>query len=650
MSDQITNLPLSAIEEDPDNSRTTYNPAKLQELADSIKGQGIMSPLVARPLYPNGDAPTHVSVRYRLVFGHRRLRAAVLAGLEWVPVIVREMSAEDAATAQLIENAQRDDVPALDEARAFERMKREFSTTVAQLIERTGMSRSYIYGRLNLLKLADAPRNALLAGQIDAEVAGLISRLPGSVQEEALDQVTLSGPDGAYSMSYRDAKKALKHLIVDLAEAPFPVEVVGMAGMPACTACAYRAGNDPAMSDMAPMSCARRACYTSKLGVWVQQQIDEAKAAGRRVIEGDEALHVYAYGITWRLRGWEDADEPRHVMPGDLKTPRELLAATGREVTTALLVLPPKGDAPPRLLDVIDHETLAAAARDYIASKTPAGQDDGDDEGRMGEGGGAEDDEDDDSPQYGVPRNKYEAATAGLTAAERAVTDATHWQKVLDAIASRVRHTARTAGDLRLLVRSSIEMGADFDERFITLAFGWQNRFANTDRVDLRTASLALIDTLPPADLAAILVLWALADMRTACWRDWESPEAARALAMRRLALAHAYGVDEFDPEQLVPPADDVQTPEQVGDLFDAAAAPADTPSTAARATKGAKAAPRYRCPLTGSTWSGRGLQPAWLRAALANGKTLAEFDTTKPKEQMDEAGSAGRSAGEVVA
>lgn len=647
MSDHITILPLAALRECPTNPRQHYDQAALQELADSIRSQGLLQPIVVRPV-PDQD------LHYEVVFGHRRLRAAQLAGLDCLSAIIRDMPDDLVAQAQIHENLARRDVNAYEEAQGLQRLMREFGVTAKQLIDQTGKSKTYIYARLKLLQLADAPREALLAGQIDGEVAGLISRLPAAVQADALDEVLLDGPDGRHSMSYRDAKQALKHLIVELGEAPFPIDVVGLAGKPACEACADRAGNDPAMADMTPMSCARRSCYTAKVGAWLQQQVDEAKAAGRQVIEGEAAEDACRWFPHGPMLGYEPAHEPRPVAPHVKMTPMELLAATGIQAQPALLALPPSDRHAASVMEVVPDDLVRQAMSAYAAQQRAAQDEDG--AGRMGG----------DPDDYATERDRERAAVlAELTTAERCVFDDDHWPKVLAAIASRVRHTPRTADDLRLLVLDKLEFdGEALTTALLASAFGWSARFNGMDDETLERASMALVDELRPDDLAALLVLLALEELRHTHWRARESADAARALALRRLALAQRYGVDIFDPEELVPPADEVQTPEQVADLFDAA----DTPSTAARAAPGgatrragqagggmAPADPirgcaggqgregpavKYHCPLTLATWSGRGLRPAWVRAALASGKTLADLEV---KELRVEAGCAGQ-------
>jgi ParB/RepB/Spo0J family partition protein len=336
MTDQIINLPLSALQEDPHNTRTSYDPDKLEELADSIQTQGILQPIVARPLYPAGDAPTDARERYRVVFGHRRLRAAFLAGLEWAPVIVREMSDEDAAIAQLIENAQREDVTALEEADGFRRLIDEFRVTVADLIKRTGKSKAFVYGRLKLVHLAPEARKALVDGVIDAEVAQVVARLPHAVQAEALANVTEYDAHRKVrvGVSSREAKRRLANYLTDLSrDAEFPLGHAGLSDTaPACTGCAKRSGNSPDMqAELGDNTCTDRRCFEAKSVAFVRLQLDVARAKGQQVIEGDDARELQRYAF-WPIEGHARLTE--QVYGGQAhgtQEVRELLATLGEK-------------------------------------------------------------------------------------------------------------------------------------------------------------------------------------------------------------------------------------------------------------------------------------------------------------------------------
>lgn len=137
--------------------RTRMEQEKLDELADSIAREGIMQPLLVRPIA--GE-----SASYEIIAGERRFRAAKIAGLIQVPVLIREVSDEQAAVMALIENMQREDLNPLEEAKGIDRLIKEFSFTHEQAAESIGRSRSYTSNLLRLLNLSGPVQELLLDG------------------------------------------------------------------------------------------------------------------------------------------------------------------------------------------------------------------------------------------------------------------------------------------------------------------------------------------------------------------------------------------------------------------------------------------------------------------------------------------------------
>ncbi len=159
VADELTRLPLDVLQRGKYQPRTDMHPESLEELAGSIKAQGVVQPIVVRPLAAAPGAP----LRYEIIAGERRWRAAQLAGLEDIPAIVRRIPDEAAIAVALIENIQRENLNPLEEARALQRLISEFELTHAQAAEAVGRSRA---GVSNLLRLLELP----------AEVCELIER------------------------------------------------------------------------------------------------------------------------------------------------------------------------------------------------------------------------------------------------------------------------------------------------------------------------------------------------------------------------------------------------------------------------------------------------------------------------------------------
>lgn len=175
-ADSLRSLPVSQLQPGKYQPRSRMDQAALAELAASIKAQGLMQPILVRPL---------VNGRYEIIAGERRWRAAQLAGLVDVPVVVR-LVADDAALAMaLIENIQREDLNALEEALGIQRLIDEFGMTHESAAEALGRSRSAVSNLLRLLLLPEPVREMLHCGEIDMGHARALLSLPVLKQIEA---------------------------------------------------------------------------------------------------------------------------------------------------------------------------------------------------------------------------------------------------------------------------------------------------------------------------------------------------------------------------------------------------------------------------------------------------------------------------------
>ncbi|MFG6463355.1 ParB/RepB/Spo0J family partition protein [Roseateles sp. DXS20W] len=175
--------------------RTRMDEGSLYELAESIKGQGIMQPILVRPITPNGG------VSYEIIAGERRFRAAKLAGLREVPVLVKAVPDESAAAMALIENIQREDLNPLEEAQGLKRLTDEFGLTHEQAAQAVGRSRSAASNLLRLLNLAAPVQNMLMAGDLDMGHARALLPLDGATQ------ITTASEIAAKKLSVREAEK-----------------------------------------------------------------------------------------------------------------------------------------------------------------------------------------------------------------------------------------------------------------------------------------------------------------------------------------------------------------------------------------------------------------------------------------------------------
>lgn len=190
-------LPIAAISRNPFQPRQAVDPAQLEELARSIAEHGVLQPILV----------TQSTGGYRLIAGERRLRAAEMAGLERIPALVR--SADEAAQLAwaLIENLQRSDLNALEEARAFRQLVDEFGLSHEEVGTRVGRSRSTVANTLRLLELDQHVQAALHAGSISEGHARALGGLEDTGQQaEALDQIIARG------LSVRQTEELVRRL------------------------------------------------------------------------------------------------------------------------------------------------------------------------------------------------------------------------------------------------------------------------------------------------------------------------------------------------------------------------------------------------------------------------------------------------------
>jgi ParB family chromosome partitioning protein len=181
--------------------RTRMDEGALYELAESIKAQGIMQPILVRKLESGKNAG-----KYEIIAGERRSRAAKLAGLDEVPVLVRNVPNEAAAAMALIENIQREDLNPLEEAQGLNRLIREFGLTHELAAQAVGRSRSAASNLLRLLNLADPVQTMLMAGDIDMGHARALLALDRATQITAANQIN------AKKLSVREAESLVKKL------------------------------------------------------------------------------------------------------------------------------------------------------------------------------------------------------------------------------------------------------------------------------------------------------------------------------------------------------------------------------------------------------------------------------------------------------
>lgn len=202
----LKELPVDMVQRGKYQPRKDIEPESLQELADSIKAQGVMQPILVRPISDR---------KYEIIAGERRWRATQLAGLDSIPVVVRDVSDEAAIAMALIENIQREDLNPIEEAVALQRLQQEFDLTQQEVADAVGKSRSTVANLLRLMSLQDDVRRLVEHGDLEMGHARALLALDGGDQSQAAHSVVGKG------LSVRQTEALVRNM---LAKKDEPVE------------------------------------------------------------------------------------------------------------------------------------------------------------------------------------------------------------------------------------------------------------------------------------------------------------------------------------------------------------------------------------------------------------------------------------------
>lgn len=198
-------LPVDQLYPNPNQPRRQFDATALEELANSIRSKGVIQPLIVR-------AKAGVASAYEIVAGERRWRAAQAAGIHDVPVVVRDLTDEDVLEIAIIENIQRADLNAIEEAAGYEQLMTRFGHTQEKLAQALGKSRSHIANLLRLLNLPEMVQQAVRDGKLSAGHARALVTAP--------DPVALAGDVMRRGLSVRDTEKLVKDALNPKAAAP----------------------------------------------------------------------------------------------------------------------------------------------------------------------------------------------------------------------------------------------------------------------------------------------------------------------------------------------------------------------------------------------------------------------------------------------
>ena len=267
-SSEFQYIAIDTIHESATNPRRTFDEGKLQELAESIRTNGLIQPVTVRP---NSEG-------FEIVAGARRFRAAQLAELFSVPARIVDIDDAQTLEWQLVENSQCVDVHPYEEAQGFQRLLDMPAYDVATLVEKSGKSASHVYARLSLLQLIPSIAEAFSAERITASHANLLARLPQESQAEAFEQCWRK--DWQEKEPHLLPAKNLAawiqaNLYLSLADAPFDREdptLNSTAG--ACVTCPRRSGyNTSLFSDVQGDQCLDGPCYQIKINAHIDREV-----------------------------------------------------------------------------------------------------------------------------------------------------------------------------------------------------------------------------------------------------------------------------------------------------------------------------------------------------------------------------------------
>lgn len=199
----MRDLPVDLVQRGKYQPRRDIEQEALQELANSIKAQGVMQPIVVRPVSDS---------RFEIIAGERRWRASQLAGLDTIPAVVREVDDDAAIAMALIENIQRENLNPIEEAMALQRLQQEFKLTQQEVADAVGKSRSAVTNLLRLMSLQEEVRRLLEHGDLEMGHARALLGLDGADQTQAARTVV------AKALSVRQTEALVRHLLADRAD------------------------------------------------------------------------------------------------------------------------------------------------------------------------------------------------------------------------------------------------------------------------------------------------------------------------------------------------------------------------------------------------------------------------------------------------
>lgn len=638
--------PLTLFSPSPTNPRTRVTAGEIAAMAESIAQHEVLQPVLARPK----AAPREGEPPFELVAGYRRWRGCSLlaeAGRnphgDAIPALIRTLTDAQVLAMQLVENIQREDLHPLDEAEHYRRMTADPAApaSVEDIAQVAKISESRVRERMSLLRLVPAAREAFLADKLSLKTALLVARMPEAHQAEATQH--LSNWGGEPMPPKAAAAFIRERFMMQLVKAPFDAKdatLLPAAG--ACTECPKRTGANPQLfSDITDAdTCTDTTCFAAKKAAQRARLVDELRVTGYTVVEGEQAREACTADGRSLKPGYFALDgQVPHVL-GDSKlkvtevmqrasAPNAATLAIDHPASSGVVFAVPAHELEKALRKIKAHrQQLDKAAERASSSKPTPPKAALDSSGGTGAPGVQA--EDSKAPAGDeAPADEHEALVQQLLAFKPPATSGgkygRHTPKEYQALqeARAVGILAAAEAAKRMQADGAEGLPAHRMAHMLLVQLWWGDAHITLEEA----ARLCRIE--PPPGKHSM--------ERDLEWM-WGLPDAeAERLAVVLLALQDDDGktpIRHFTeavctglgiPMAPLKAAAEASVREhlQLGAL--ANGEPAKSPK--AKKPPAPKVLPRYRNAATGETWSGRGLQPKWLKVALENGAKLADFD-----------------------
>lgn len=645
--------PLALFSPSPTNPRSRMKVAEVESLAESIALHEVLQPILARPKPGalDGEPP------FEIVAGHRRWLACshlAKAGRsphgQDIPSLIRALPDDEVLAMQLVENIQREDLHPLDEAEHYRRMREDpaHPASVEDIAHVGKVSPSRVYERLSLLQLVPAAQDAFMAGSLSLKTALQVARMPAALQAEVTTHLSDWGGE---PMAPKAAAAFIRdRYMLRLAQAPFDTtDATLLPEAGACGLCPKRTGANPQLfGDITDAeTCTDTTCFAAKKAAQHARMVDELRVSGYTVLEGDQARSACTPDGKALMPGLHALDARVPHALGDpaltvvdvltrAKAPNEHTRAIDHPNNPLLTYAVPTAELEQHLRKIKAHRSQIDKAAERTAQQRQS---------TVPQAAAA-------APAPAPGSTPAPAFATGAAETRAPVDDEAHDQLVRELLA--FKPPATSAGRYGMLSPSQYAdqqrlraegilaaaavakaMRADNAEglpphklaQMLLINLIWSSSFV--DLADL--CKLCGVEALPRDARQHRLEAqcewaWALADhdaeLIAAAWLASQEHDGKSHYRYFAATVCDGLGIP-FAPIQATAAAS-VDEHLRLGALASGTDAKQGKPKPAGRGAA-------YRDPNTGDTWSGKGLQPKWLKARLAEGGRLADYATAGP-------------------